>query len=176
MKTKVSEKISPTLIQQILIPYESKNTAYLKAANIISRSSDLDQDQTKGSNDYVIQGDFEITESCYIDDTGHFNAVEFNICYNQIFYVAIANACFDQSFQYLRDMTLEEFYKKQLPNIYITRLESHYKKTISPKNFEGILSIKKARKIRDVIFFRTQIDFTDHNEGLAYGEVDVVIT
>jgi hypothetical protein len=28
-----------------------------------------------------------IPESCYIDDTGHFNAVEFNICFNQLAYV-----------------------------------------------------------------------------------------
>ena len=38
----------------------------------------------------VGKGRFSIPESCYIDDTGHFNAVEFNICYNQLAYVLFA--------------------------------------------------------------------------------------
>ena len=36
------------------------------------------------------KGRFSIPESCYIDSTGHFNAVEFNICYNQLAYVLFA--------------------------------------------------------------------------------------
>ncbi|MGW6540873.1 FcoT family thioesterase [Streptomyces sp. NPDC055051] len=35
-------------------------------------------------------GMFTIPEPCYIDDTGHFNAVEFNICYNQLAYYTLA--------------------------------------------------------------------------------------
>src|SRR4051794_38330665 len=37
------------------------------------------------------RAELAIPESCYIDDTGHFNAVEFNICFNQVAYVFTAH-------------------------------------------------------------------------------------
>ena len=49
---------------------------------------------TKGKDAGLIsaKGRFSIPDSCYIDDTGHFNAVEFNICFNQLAYVPSASA------------------------------------------------------------------------------------
>ncbi|MEO1375818.1 MAG: FcoT family thioesterase, partial [Cyanobacteria bacterium J06635_10] len=51
--------------------------------------------------------DFSIPESCYIDDTGHFNSVEFNICYNQLFYIIIAYLIKNQLLEVMKDWNLE---------------------------------------------------------------------
>ncbi len=38
-----------------------------------------------------IKGEFGISSSCYIESTGHFNAVEAIICYNQLAYTFFAH-------------------------------------------------------------------------------------
>jgi hypothetical protein len=76
----------------------------------------------------------------------------------------------------LQDITLDEYYNKQLSDIYITRLESYYKRVIDPKDFSGIFSIKKVKKTRKLILLKTEIEFSDDGNGFAYGEVDIAIT
>ncbi len=176
-QTEILEKIDDELIRRTLTPYAEKGTVYLKEASTNAfKSSDTVSHTLKIGESYIVKGEFSISESCYIDDTGHFNAVEFNICYNQLFYVAIAHACSQKRLNYLQDLTLDEFYIKQLPNIYITHLESHYKRVIDSDEFSGIFRIEKIKRIRKMIILKTRIEFVDKNEGLAYGKVDVVIT
>ena len=69
------------LLSLVLRPYKM-HCRYLKTA-------DLEAAQDPGP---TVAGNFEIDESCYIDDTGHFNSVEFNICYNQLAYYLIAKS------------------------------------------------------------------------------------
>jgi len=73
---------------EILKPYR-ENATYLKAAEIVEVN---DKTAIAGTDQKLIigKGRFSIPESCYIDSTGHFNAVEFNICYNQLAYVLFA--------------------------------------------------------------------------------------
>ncbi|NET10227.1 MAG: hypothetical protein F6K16_37115 [Symploca sp. SIO2B6] len=175
-QTEIRENIDANLIQRTLIPYTGKGTAYLKTASILSRSSNIIDNTLKSNEHYIVKGEFSIGESCYIDSTGHFNAVEFNICYNQLFYVAIAHACSKRLLSSLQDLTLDQFYVKQLPNIYITYLESHYKRVIDSSHFIGILKINKTKRMRKRVIFKTEIEFLDYNEGLAYGKVNTIIT
>jgi FcoT-like thioesterase domain len=73
--------ITAGFIAEVLQPYRA-NAKYLHAAELTYVRSDA------AANDeaslVVGRGHFTIPASCYIDDTGHFNAVEFNICYNQL--------------------------------------------------------------------------------------------
>jgi FcoT-like thioesterase domain len=74
--------IPSKLAAEILRPYK-QNATYLKSAEIthVNDKSAI----SPGTADHKLvsgKGRFSIPESCYIDDTGHFNAVEFNICYN----------------------------------------------------------------------------------------------
>ncbi|AOY79796.2 hypothetical protein BJP36_07510 [Moorena producens JHB] len=120
------ERIDELLLQRTLSPYASKGAIYLQEAYIDFKISDTVGSTLREDKDYVVRGEFSISESCYIDDTGHFNAVEFNICYNQLFYVALAQACSKHLLSSLKELTLDNFYRKQLSNIYITRLESFF--------------------------------------------------
>ncbi len=174
MLSEDGEKIDDKLMQRTLIPYSGKGTVYLKEATAGFKISSIDY-YLKSDQDYIVKGLFSISESCYIDDTGHFNAVEFNICYNQLIYVAIAHACSQKLLKCLLNLTLEEFYIKQLHNIYITHLESYYKRVINSREFIGVLGIKKCKKTRKMTIIKTEIEFRDDHDGLAYGEVDLVI-
>ena len=83
--------ISDTFVADILKPYRPRAT-YLRSAEITQFSEEALEDSASDVSLVTGAGRFSIPESCYIDDTGHFNAVEFNICYNQLAYVVFAKA------------------------------------------------------------------------------------
>lgn len=169
------EKIDDMLLQRTLSPYASKGAIYLQAAHTDFKLSDTIGFTFNEDKNYVVKGQFSISESCYIDETGHFNAVEFNICYNQLTYIALAHASSKHLLSCLQDLTLNDFYRKQLSNVYITRLESFYKRVINSENFIGVWRLKIAKKTQKMIILKTEIEFSDDGDGLAYGEVDLVI-
>lgn len=65
----------PSLLAQVLNPYKA-HCKYLKSAQVTKEGDPHDGGRVIG------RCEFSIPQSCYIDDTGHFNSVEFNICYN----------------------------------------------------------------------------------------------
>ena len=176
IQPKKSTKIDESLLQRTMIPYVNKDAVYLQEAYVDCEIPPTANNVLRSDTDYVVRGIFSIGGSCYIDDTGHFNAVEFNICYNQLFYIALAHGISQKLLKCVQHLTLDEYYEKQLSHIYITRLESNYKKVINSSNFSGTFRIKKAKKMQQMIIFKTEIEFSDYDDGLAYGEIDVVIT
>src|SRR2546422_760024 len=74
--------VDPSVLDMVLDCYKP-HCRYLHSATV-----------EPGRNGVVVagRGEFAISESCYIADTGHFNAVEFNICYNQIAYITLAHS------------------------------------------------------------------------------------
>ena len=163
--------IDPKLIQKTLEPYGTRGTIYLQQAAV----KPMAEDSEDNDNDYAVTGQFAIGESCYISETGHFNAVEFNICYNQLFYVTLAQACATQAIEPLKDFTLDDFYQKQLSSIDITRLESFYRRPINSNAFTGELTLWKIKVMKSLIVIKTEVEFSDTNKGLAYGSVDIAI-
>ncbi|MFI9508002.1 FcoT family thioesterase [Nocardia sp. NPDC052566] len=82
-------------------------------------------------------GTFEIPESCYIDATGHLNSVEVNIGYNQMLYQTIAVLVRHQDGPLFDGWTMDEFWRRQLPDILITRFDSTFRRPIDPRRFHG---------------------------------------
>src|SRR5262245_56508099 len=80
-------RIDDAFVADILRPYRA-HARYLKSAEITHvHDKAVPQGRGKPSSLITGMGRFSIPESCYIDHTGHFNAVEFNICFNQLAYV-----------------------------------------------------------------------------------------
>ena len=151
-----------------LKPYRS-NAKYLKSAQIT---------QVRGSESHAKRvplltatGRFSIPESCYIDDTGHFNAVEFNICYNQLAYVMFGK-CFDTGIvQKLRFLTLGEYRRHQLQSCFMVSLESRFLKQLKSDDFGGELTLNKLSWVGGVLFCFTTIAFSDFEGVKAQGAV-----
>src|SRR5688572_6040661 len=97
--------VEPNLIATLLEPYRPQ-CKYLKSAVVedarpgaeylVTAPGTRSADAALGSarpgaevQPVRARGEFRIQESFYIADTGHFNAVEFNVCYNQLAYVLI---------------------------------------------------------------------------------------
>lgn len=168
--------VSDEFAADILKPYRA-NATYLKSAEITHFTDKASI--VAGSADQRLvtgRGCFAIPKSCYIDDTGHFDAVEFNICYNQLAYVLFAK-CIDAGLmQRLRSDKIDipsipEFKRQQLPAMVIVSLESRYYKQLNSINFTGELTINKMSPVGSAWFFFTTITFADHEGIKAKGSV-----
>lgn len=127
------------------------------------------------------RGELGIAESCYIDDTGHLNAVEVNICYNQMLYYVIAKAVKERLVPVFDTWTMEDYWRRQLPDILISRFTSSFRWPIDPRRFFGEFVIRQAaeRRLRPgdppLVFLDTTFRYWDEHKGRSAGEVTVAI-
>jgi hypothetical protein len=161
-------EMSAEFVADILRPYRA-NAKYLQSAQITQvRGSDR---PAKGVPMLTAAGSFSIPESCYIDDTGHFNAVEFNICYNQLAY-AMFGKCFETGIvPKLRFLTPGEYRQHQLQSCFIVSLESRFLKQMQGGAFRGELVLNKLSWVSGMLFCFTEITFSDCEGVKAQGSV-----
>src|SRR5215472_17403036 len=157
--------VSDTTLETVLAPYKL-HCRYLRSVNV-----------EKGTNGSFIKarGRFAIPESCYIADTGHFNAVEFNICYNQLTYCLLAHAIDQQLLDILRTWSLAEFRHRQLSSFLIVQFNSTFRKPLNARDFEGRVEINKIFVQRGNRFMKTSCSFEDSYGATSYGGALIVI-
>jgi len=167
---------------EVLSPYR-KNARYLKSAQIDdlrpmigtwkrSRSPPAHVARDGRPTLMRASGRFAIGESCYIDDTGHFNAVEFNICFNQLAYVTFGK-CFDEALiPELSFLEFSEFRRVQLPCWLIVAIDDvRFSKQLDRTDFHAELTLDEIRSARGARFFFTSIAFSDREGVKASGKV-----
>lgn len=160
------------LLPLVLRPYR-EHCKYMKSVSLSAGP---------GPHEVTVSGEFEIGESCYIDDTGHFNAVEFNICYNQMAYYLIAKSVREGVLPVFQDWSLEDFWRLQLPNILITSFRSRFKREMRGKRFSGSVTLtdtarlEKSERWNPLIVLYTTCRFWDETGGDSHGEARIAIT
>jgi len=171
-----TEEVSQDLLNIFLEPYKD-DCKYLRKAHFqYLESKESPGILTTGNkNIFSIKGEFSIPESCYITDTGHFNSVEFNICYNQLFYIIIAYVLNKKLLSVMADWDLEIYKRRQLSNFLIVKFSSTFRKQINSNHFEGTLSINKSSERGNLIILKTSCAFYDRNDGWAEGDVTIAI-
>ncbi|MCZ4507699.1 FcoT family thioesterase [Streptomyces sp. ActVer] len=122
------------LLTQVLMPYKD-HCKYLRSAVV-----------TETDGHASARCEFEIPESCYIDDTGHLNSVEVNICYNQMMYYLVAKSVKEGLGTGFESWTLEDFWKHQLPDILIARFSSHFRRPVNPRVFSGEMEFRSVTR------------------------------
>ena len=152
---------------EVLKPY-FEHSRYLKKA-WFQQSDGLE------AQSLIMNGEFAIPESCYIDDTGHFNAVEYNICFNQICYVHLAHCIKHSLIPELSEYNMDNFFEKQLPNVLIAKLTSSYQSQLNAKRFYGTYGINTIKKTSKCTFIKTYCHFHDDHNGKSTGEVTLAI-
>ncbi len=164
-----------TLLKRILEPYK-KNCHYLQKAFVESYPADFENLKENYPKSLLLaKGKFSIVESCYIRDTGHFNAVEFNICYNQLAYYLLAECIQHKLLDDLKTWDIEVYSQRQLTDILIAKFSSSFQKPITSKEFDGYVEIKKVIKKGKLLFIQTSCGFYDDCGGSAKGNVLFVI-
>ncbi|MEH0423040.1 (2E)-enoyl-ACP glycyltransferase [Streptomyces sp. B21-083] len=122
------------LLAQVLTPYK-KHCRYLRSAVV-----------TEIDGRASARCEFEIPESCYIDDTGHLNSVEVNICYNQMMYYLVAKSVREGLGAGFESWTLDDFFERQLPDILIARFSSNFRRPVNPRAFSGELEFRSVTR------------------------------
>jgi hypothetical protein len=161
------EEVAPAFIDRVLTPYRL-HCQYLKRAFV-------EFDGRRDWQTMTMKGEFAIAESCYIDDTGHFNAVEFNICYNQLAYVHLAYCIEHRLLPALAAFDADSFREKQLSHFLIANINSSYHAQVNPREFFGTMRVKSARPTLRFAILKTECEFHDAGDGRADGEVKLVV-
>ncbi|WP_312870979.1 (2E)-enoyl-ACP glycyltransferase [Streptomyces lonarensis] len=123
------------LLEQVLRPYK-RRCLYVESAQV----------EVEAQGALTVRSRLSIPESWYIDDTGHLNAVEVNICYNQMMYFLVAKAVKEDLHPALAEWTLDDFWQRQLPDIVIARFAGNFRRPVDARRFTGELTIEKIER------------------------------
>lgn len=157
--------IPACFIADILKPYRTE-ARYLRAARLEEvRGAGSAVSARKGTPLIRATGRFSIPHSCYIDDTGHFNAVEFNICFNQLAYVVFGKCIEDGIIKKLRldsgCVGFGDFKRGQLSSMLIVKIESRYYRPMISGDFCADFRLERISASAGAFFCFTSIDFSD---------------
>ncbi|MFF6886088.1 FcoT family thioesterase [Streptomyces sp. NPDC012421] len=159
------------LLARVLAPYKP-HCRYLRHAS-------LEPGETDG-RPLTGMGAFTIPEPCYIDDTGHFNAVEFNICFNQLAYYTLAATIRDRVRGPFGEWTMNDYWARQLPHILILDMHSRFRRAMRGDDFRGEVQLvdvrRKSGRSGPLLLIDTLGRFWDEHGGRCEGKVRVAVT
>ena len=167
------QAVREPLLARVLTPYKP-HCRYIASAVAEVPGKPAD---TNGDDEALVSlhGQLGIPESCYIDDTGHFNSVEFNLCFNQLFYTLVGHCVDRKLLPTLEALSLEEYLRRQLPDVLIHSFSSVFKRPIDTRAFEGRIALHSITDRGRFVFFKTSCSFWDAQGGYARGEVTLVL-
>ena len=161
-----SVEVPDDLFQSILAPYR-KTCTYLKRMWI-----DFYADGNDAVGGAIVgRGQFSIPESFYISDTGHFNAVEFNLCYNQVGYVFFAYCAQHKLISSMSAVDLAYYRRQQLHSFFIAKFASSFQSQIKAASFWGEISLPRATERKKLWMLDTHIRYWDDGDGRSEGDV-----
>lgn len=128
----------------------------------------------------AVRGQFAVPEPFYIEDTGHFNAVEYIICFNQMMYYAVAKAVKEAMLMPFATWQPEDFWKRQLSDFLIAALECRFRRPMSARHFFGEGKFVKLTQrgiggVRTLLIMDTHSRFWDDQGGRCEGEIKVAL-
>lgn len=157
----------PDLLADVLQVYRPE-ARYLR-----TMTHRFDGEKIRGEAELSIEG------SCYIDDTGHLNAVDVLIGYNQMAYQTIATLIRHSLCPPFSEWSMGDFRRRHLPDMVIADSTFTFRRPIDSRRFRAELvfdSIESYRKgSRQRIALTTSVGFGNDTLDGCRGEVRVVI-
>jgi hypothetical protein len=168
MRPKSLEKdaFSAAFLPTVLAPYKSY-CQHLQSGEY--RSGDIDDAGAVCS----LAVEFDVSPGWYIESTGHFNAVDAIICFNQAGYLCVANLL-EKEDVYVQDRpSLLDYQQRMLPDMLIAKLDIEFKKAIVPPKVSGRFTINTVRKFKAQFIADASCRFSDGFGGEA--RIDAMI-
>ncbi|MFH8367377.1 FcoT family thioesterase [Streptomyces sp. NPDC018031] len=168
----VSHRDDQDLLTRVLRVYKP-HCRYLRSASVTCAG------QPRDGGKVSLRGEFHIPESCYIDDTGHFNSVEFNLCYNQMIYFVMAKSVKERAMWPFDHWTMDEFWARQLPDMFIVDFRSSFRRHMRGRRFWGELDVTGVVE-RDggngpLVLVKTVCRFGEEEVPACHGEVRIAV-
>lgn len=157
--------IAEDLLAKVLEPYSCKDSRYL-----------LDATYRATEDSVLAYGNFSIGDSAYIRSTGHFNAVELLLCFNQLAYSAFAPAILNEEIPVLHGWSIDDYFDEQLPSMLIKNTASRFRRPINAHKFSARLLCRDFEVIeRSWRYLKVpcSIEFWDEQGGAASGEIEL---
>jgi len=105
----------------------------------------------------VARGEFSSRPAWYIRDTGHFNSIEFNICYNQIAFVLVGQCIELGAVSALSaQLPKHEFRDRMLPDLVISRYSVGFERPMVAPEFCASIGITKVMSKMGRLFLQTR--------------------
>jgi hypothetical protein len=111
----------------------------------------------------------------YIRDTGHFNAMEFNLCYNQIAYATVAQCVAEGVIPAMRHLDFAMFREQQLSHMLIASLESRFRKPMRSGSFSGEFTLDAAGRHGGMVLLKTRCSFGVGGITYSDGKITLAI-
>jgi len=165
-----NDRVADDYLTDILQPYKAA-CRFLKRFEAIYPESEDAGFLARGRGQFAIPGPW------YIEDTGHFNAVDSIICFNQIGYMTVASALQDGriSSKAISSST-EEFKRRMLPDMLITKISLKFVRPMQNARFSGTFDIGRIRTTPGSVIAKVAAEFRDEGDGLAQLEGLVALT
>jgi hypothetical protein len=170
------EPLGEELRQKVLAPYKPDCRYVLAAA--MTQAGNGRSPRTADPSSWVrMEAQCSIGDPCYIEPTGHFNAVEFNITYNQMLYLGMAEAVRRRLVPELAHWTLDDFYRAQLPDVLIGDYHARFRRPMRSGRFRGWFTIVEvlARPQRKLLLLHTRAGCTTDAGGECEAEVTIAL-
>ncbi len=177
--TRVTSPIEAALLARVLQPYRA-NSRYLSDATLEHAAARTNPRPDDPATWIAIRSNCRIDASCYIDDTGHFNAVELNITYNQLLYAGLAAVARHGLIADLQHWDLETFFRHQLPDVLIIDYHARFPRPLAPRSFRSRFEIREVlpKPRKRMVLLRTYcaVDSPSVDGGPAgHADADVMI-
>jgi hypothetical protein len=164
--------VSPDILSAMLSPYLC-SVHYLQSAVV---GVNANAKATDSGGLVVASGEFvSPPEPWYIRDTGHFNAMEFNLCYNQLAYATVAQCVAERLLPALEHMDLAMFCERQLSHMFIASLESRFRRPMRSVAFTGEFILDTAARRNGMILLKTRCSFGTLGKAYSEGSARLVI-
>ncbi len=173
---RVATPLAPALLARVLEPYRA-NCRYVVDA-VCEHADDRRAPRPDDPMSWIaIDSRCSIPASCYIDDTGHFNAVELNIAYNQMLYAGLAAVADHRLIAELRHWDREAFFRHQLPDVLILDYHARFPRPLEPRAFHGRFEIREVigKPHKQMVLLRTHCAVHCASGGHAEAEVLIAL-
>lgn len=158
--------VAEPLLQRVLQPYRPE-ARYVHSAVLAELGNGATPRLADPSSWIRLEGTCGFAEPCYIEATGHLNAVEVNITYNQMLYLAMAETVRLCLLPELRHWTLEDFFRAQLPDVLIATYHANFRRPMQSRHYRAWFSFVdvEAKPHRDLLLLHTRAGCSGPGDG-----------
>lgn len=170
----MNDAIAPDLLARVLAPYFG-NARYVQRARLVRAGDGGSPRLDVPASHLRLEADCGFAAPCYIADTGHVNAVEYNITYNQLLYTTLAVAVERRLVPELRHWDLAEFFRRQLPDVLITDYHARFRRPMHSAAYDAwfeLLDVQNGARGGHV-WLRTRAGC--HDAGGGEGSIEATI-
>lgn len=170
------QPLTEELRQRVLQPYKP-DCRYVLGAVLSAAGNGASPRAADAATWIRIDAMCSIGDPCYIEPTGHINAVEFNITYNQMLYLGLAESVRRRLVPELAHWTMADFYRAQLPDVLIGDYHARFRRPMRAGRFRGWFSIidVQPRPHRQLLLLRTRSGCSTDAGGECDAEVTIAL-